>query len=52
MGVAQALDLTPERILELVKNSFQAAFISAAERTTYLERVQQVYDEATQAVAA
>jgi adenosine deaminase len=48
----QALDLTPERILQLVQNSFKAAFIQDEERNSYLQRVQQVYHEVTQADAA
>ena len=51
LGVAQALDLTPERILQLVQNSFEAAFITEGERRLYLQRVQQVYDQVMQAAA-
>jgi adenine deaminase len=52
LGVVQALGLTPERVLQLVQNSFQAAFITEEERKVYLQRVQQVYDEVMQADAA
>ena len=52
LGVVQALGLTPERVLQLVQNSFQAAFISEEQRNEYLQRVQQVYDEVMQADAA
>jgi adenine deaminase len=51
LGVAQALGLTPERILQLVQNSFQAAFISEEDRKAYLQRVQQVYDEVMRGAA-
>lgn len=52
MGVVQALGLTAERVLQLVQNSFQAAFITEEERKVLLQRVQQVYDEVMQAGAA
>lgn len=43
-GVVRTLDLTPERVLELVQNSFRAAFISDEQRTVYLQKTQSVYN--------
>lgn len=42
-SVVRTLDLTPERVLELVQNSFRAAFISEEQRTVYLQKTQSVY---------
>mmetsp|Transcript_21070 Transcript_21070/g.63407 ORF Transcript_21070/g.63407 Transcript_21070/m.63407 type:complete len:267 (-) Transcript_21070:13-813(-) len=45
VSIAEALDLPPPRILELVLNSFTAAFITPAQRAEYQARAHAVYDE-------
>jgi adenosine deaminase len=41
-AVAHALDLTPATLVQLARNSFEAAFITAEERARYLARVDAV----------
>ncbi len=45
VSVADALDLTPERVLELVRHSFTAAFISDEQRAAYMQQAQEVFNQ-------
>lgn len=39
LALAKALNLTQEQIIQLVKNSFKASFLSSEEKLAYLEKV-------------
>lgn len=41
IAAAEALDLTREDILQLVRNSFEAAFITDTEKSNYLKKVEE-----------
>jgi len=41
IAVADALQLSKEEIVQLVKNSFEASFISDGEKRTFLKKVEE-----------
>ncbi|HLN72022.1 MAG TPA: adenosine deaminase [Prolixibacteraceae bacterium] len=47
LAMAKALNLTQNQIIQLVKNSFNAAFLSSEEKQNYLEKVDNYCRQAT-----
>ena len=46
-----AVGLTPEKVYELVVNSFNASFISDKQRSQWLQQAKDIYEEVVQGAA-